>query len=61
MTVCLISSHYPCNYGSARFTPLNIYLINNVEDIAVFLVLKVFDSDTSYMFSSTVESNLCLL
>ena len=31
--------------------PLNLYLINNVEQIVVFLVLKVFDSDISYMFS----------
>jgi len=31
--------------------PLNLYLTKNVEDIVVFLGLKVLNSDDSYMFS----------
>ena len=31
--------------------PWHLYRINNVEDIFVFLFLKVFDSDNCYIFS----------
>ena len=31
--------------------PWNLYLINNVEDIVIFLGLKVFNSDNSFMFT----------
>ena len=31
--------------------PLKPYLLNNVEDFVVFLGLKMFNSDNSYMFS----------
>ena len=43
----------PCKYGSARFktvNPWNLYLINIVENIVVFLSLKVFNSENSCMF-----------
>ena len=30
--------------------PWNLYLINSVEDIVIFLGLKVFDFDNFYMF-----------
>ena len=42
-----------CNYNNARFTmvPLNIYMINNVEDIVVFLGFKVFSFDNLCMCS----------
>ena len=33
----------------------NPYLIKNVEDIDVFLGLKMFNSDNSFMFSDSME------
>ena len=37
----------PCS----QQVPSKPYIINNVEDIVVFLGLNVFKSDNSYMFS----------
>ena len=38
------------NNAMLDFQPLNFYLIKNVEDIVVFLGLKVINSDNFYMF-----------
>ena len=35
----------------SQWYPLNISLIDTVEDIVVFLGLKVFNSDETYTFS----------
>ena len=52
-TVNVISSDPPLQDGNARFTtvPWSLYLINNMEDIVVFLGLKVltFRTPNSYM------------
>ena len=42
-TVCVILSNPPCKDGNDRF-PLNLYRINNGEDIDVFLALKLCNS-----------------
>ena len=34
----------------------NVYLINNVEDIVVFLDLKLFEIDNSFTFSTAYDS-----
>ena len=44
-TVSVISSDPPCDHANMamldmQWYPLNLYLINNVEDIVVFLSLK---------------------
>ena len=36
---------------SQWYTPWNHYVINILEDIVVFLGLKLFDYDNSYVFS----------
>ena len=53
-TVRLISSDPPCKDGNAWYTtvPLKPFLINNVED------LKVFISDDFYMFSCCRNAQL---
>ena len=51
-TVNIISSDPPCNICKARFITvpsINLYLINDVEDIVVFLCLKVFNSNNYFM------------
>ena len=52
-TVSVISSDPPCKAGHTWFTtlPLKPFSFNNVEDIVVFLGLKVFVSENSYMFA----------
>ena len=35
--------------------PWNLYFINNVEDIVIFLGLKVFNSDNSFMFTCSFK------
>jgi len=47
-----------CFYLQRRFPdsqryPCNLYLVKNVEDIDVFLFLKVFNYDHFYMFTSS--------
>jgi len=64
LTISEISSDPPCKDDNARFTtiPLNLYLINNVEDIVVFLGIKVYNSDHFYQncfFSKNCSSQFC--
>ena len=46
-----ISIHLKRDMTDLQWYPWNLYLIHNVENIVVFLDLKVFISDNSYMFS----------
>ena len=52
-TKSVILNKTPCKDGNTRFTtvPLKPLLINNVEDIVVFLSLKVHNSNISEKFS----------
>ena len=53
MAVCVILSDPSCIDGSDRFTAVSLkslYLINNLEEMIVFLGLKVFNSDNSFIF-----------
>ena len=54
-TVNVISSGPPCKHSSAWFR--NLYLINIGKEIFVFLGLKVFTSDNSYMFRAVEMRN----
>ena len=42
----------------SQLYPRNLYLINNGEDIVVFLGFKVFNSDNSYRFSCTSNTQV---
>ena len=41
--------------------PTNLYLINNLEDIDIFLGLKMFNSDNFYMFSCSRNAQVTLV
>ena len=47
-TVSVITSDPLYKNGNDRFTTGNIYLINNVEDIIIFLGLKVVITDNFF-------------
>ena len=41
--------------------PGNLYLVTSLEDIVIFLGLKVLNSDNSYMFSSSRNAQVTFL
>ena len=56
-TVSVISRNLPGKKKKQRpipdvtYIPLNLYLINDVEDIGLFIGLNVLNSNNSFMFS----------
>ena len=59
-TVSVISSDQG-NIVGFTMAPQNLYLINNVKEIVVFLDLKAFNSENSCMFSAVEVRKLFLL
>ena len=54
-TVNVISSNPPAKMAmpDSQKYPWNLYLINNVDDIVVFLVFLFLNTGNSYMFSGS--------
>jgi len=44
-----------------QWYPHNLFLINHVYDIVVFQSIKVFDFDSSYMLSCSINVQLSFL
>ena len=57
------SSDLPCKDGKARFTTVdswNFYLINNEDDIVIFLGLTMFKSNDFFKWFTTFVEKLQL-